>query len=133
MILHADRVSVAPGRRQDLLPSLVSLSHLGQSTLPSGVYIENRQLKWFGGDSYLLTNNSPLDAHGVQIKGDPSDIDLQVGKDLPWEVGAMSAEKFMFAARLGHGFARDVVVTWTRDGSPERLSGRHTIPLRPTT
>lgn len=88
------------------------------------------EVEWFGGDSYLLTNNSPVDAHDVRIDGYPEDVVLQVGEELPWEIGAKSAVKFMFSASLGHGFLRDIIVTWRRDGSDESLTWRHPIPPR---
>ena len=90
-------------------------------------------LTWFGGDTFLLTNNSALDAHDVRVDGDPADVTLNLGKELPWEVGAMSAEKFMFAATLGHGVNRDIVVRWRRDGSDKDLTWRHPIPAKPRT
>lgn len=86
---------------------------------------------WFGGDTYLLTNTSPVDAHEVTIDGEPDDISLQVSDTDPRFVGAKSAFKFMFSPNLGTGWERDVVVRWKRPGSDEELTWRHPIPAKP--
>lgn len=88
-------------------------------------------VSYFGGDTYLLTNNSVVDAIDVTIGGEPDDVELSVSDVSPRFVGAKSAFKFMFAATLGTGFERDVVVTWKRAGSDEFLTWRHPIPLKP--
>ncbi len=88
-------------------------------------------VEWFGGDTYLLTNNSAVDAIDVVIDGQPEDIELSVSDTSPRFVGAKSAFKFMFSASMATGFERDVVVTWKRAGSDDQLTWRHPIPLRP--
>lgn len=88
-------------------------------------------VSWFGGDTYLLTNDSAVDALDVTIDGQPDDITLSVTDTSPRFVGAKSAFKFMFSDTLATGFERDVVVTWKRPGTDEELVWRHPIPLRP--
>ncbi|MEV7875171.1 hypothetical protein [Microbacterium sp. NPDC089188] len=53
-------------------------------------------VSWFGGDTYLLTNNSAVDALEVTIDGQPDDIAISVSDTSPRFVGAKSAFKFMF-------------------------------------
>lgn len=86
---------------------------------------------WFGGDTYLVTNNSPVDALEVVVDGQPDDIVVRVTDTAPRTVGAKSAFKFMFSATFGTGFERDLVVKWKRAGSEEELTWRHPIPLKP--
>lgn len=88
-------------------------------------------IRFFGGDTYLITNNSPDTAHEVTLHGDPSSLQFHVSDAAPWTIGAKSAVKFMFAPSLADGFKRDVIVRWTRDGTDEELEWHHPIPPKP--
>lgn len=90
------------------------------------------EVTWYGGDTFLLTNNSPVDAHNVTLEFVPEDIASSVTLDseLPWNVGAKSARKFMFAPHLGMGMQKDIRVLWRRDGSDVIESWQHPIPAR---
>ncbi len=88
-------------------------------------------VSWFAGDTYLLTNNSPMDACDVVIDGQPDEVVLQVSDTSPRTVGARSAFKFVFTGHLGIGIERDVVVRWRRPTSDEELTWRHPIPQKP--
>lgn len=88
-------------------------------------------VRYFGGDAYLLTNNSTVPATDVEIDGEPEGVDISIDEDLPWVIGPKSAKKFMFVAMLNTPFTRDLVVRWRRNGEGETLEWRHPIPLKP--
>jgi plastocyanin len=88
-------------------------------------------LTWFNGDTFLLTNNSTIDAHNVTVETDPENLRLIIQEDQPWLIGAKSAVKFMFSASLGDGMKRDLLVSWQRGENEEAFHWRHPIPTRP--
>ncbi|WP_349864121.1 hypothetical protein [Leifsonia sp. WHRI 6310E] len=88
-------------------------------------------LSWSVGDTYLLTNNSPVEALSVVFETDPPGLFAEVSEDMPCRIGPRSAISFMWAATFGRGMKKDAVVTWQRPGSEERLEWRHPLPRRP--
>lgn len=88
-------------------------------------------VEWFNGDTFIITNNSPVEALNVEIDGQPDNVVLQVDELGPRTVGARSAFTFMFAAMMNQRMRRDVVVTWQRPGNSTVLSWSHPIPARP--
>lgn len=86
-------------------------------------------VKWLNGDSYLVTNNSPVDALDVRIDGDPmSEVQIQVGTTEPRVVGAKSAFMFGFSASIVTPWERSIVVRWRREPNGEEMAWKHPIP-----
>lgn len=83
------------------------------------------------GDSFLLTNSSPVDALGVTVAGAPDGVVLEVAGATPRTVGAKSALKFAFAANLGTPWERDIVVNWKRADDGPTIEWRHPLPAKP--
>lgn len=90
-------------------------------------------VSYLSGNSYLLTNSSPIDALEVTIDGAPDGIDVEAAGAMPRTVGAKSALKFMFSASMGSPWERDIVVTWRRQDDGPPLVWRHPIPPKPKT
>lgn len=89
-------------------------------------------ITWFDKYTYLLTNNSTIDATNVIVTNEPNDFRIDfTDKDKPRTIGAKSALKFIVIRFYESGFEADVVVTWTRAGSSEPLTWRHPIPPEP--
>jgi len=86
---------------------------------------------YFGGDTYIVTNNSPVDALDVVFDSDSPEVTIQMTNIEPQTVGAKSAVKFMFVAMLNTPFERNIVVTWRREGAEGTFRWQHPIPLKP--
>lgn len=92
------------------------------------------RIEWWGEHTFLVTNESPVDAHDVVIGTEPRHLSLVLDSShqVPFGLGAKSAFKFAFAATYDDGFRRDIVLTWRRDGDDRRRSWSHPIPDPPT-
>ncbi|MEE1622960.1 hypothetical protein [Zafaria sp. J156] len=88
-------------------------------------------MTWLDGDTYLLRNDSPVEALEVSFTTDPDSLLSTVSEVMPCRVGPRSAIKFMYAAAMSDGFKRDAIVVWKRPGSDEGFEWRHPLPTRP--
>lgn len=89
-------------------------------------------MTWAKGDTYLLTNNSPVAAEDVQFETDPVDLQVLLDEEGPKAIGPRSAVTFMCAGpTFDDGLKRDAIIRWKRPGSNEELEWRHPLPLRP--
>lgn len=87
--------------------------------------------EWWNGDTYLLTNTSPLDAVDVTIETDPSRLGISVGMDMPGVIGARSAIRIMYSATMADPWVRNIVIRWRREKGGDLHTWTHPIPARP--
>lgn len=85
-------------------------------------------IEYLSGESYLLTNTSPVAARNVRVTSIPETLGIDLDRDVPFDIGPRSAIKFMYDARLVDPWARDIVVTWTREGDDVERVWTHPIP-----
>jgi hypothetical protein len=89
------------------------------------------EVMYWSGDTFLLTNTSPIAAQRVTVSSEPDDLDVRLDRDMPFDVGARSAVKFMYSVTMADPWERDLVVTWTRDGDEAERRWTHPIPPKP--
>ncbi|GAA2171144.1 hypothetical protein GCM10009846_03960 [Agrococcus versicolor] len=88
---------------------------------------------WSGGDTFLVTNNSPLPALAVEVRSIPDSLELHLdaSQRQPFDLGPKSAFAFMFAPTYDDPFRRDIVVRWRREEAGPVMEWTHPLPPRP--
>ncbi|MBC9953880.1 hypothetical protein ICM05_04365 [Leucobacter sp. cx-42] len=88
--------------------------------------------EWWDGDTFLLTNTSPMDAVDVTIGTVPDNLGIRIGlTEMPATIGARSAVKIMYGATMADPWVTNIVVTWSRVSDGERLTWAYPMPPKP--
>lgn len=92
-------------------------------------------LDWHAGDTYILTNTSPIAAHEVTLVTEPEGLAFDL--DDTFEngsitIGPRSAILFLYGRHFGMSLQQNLIVSWRRADNDQTLSWSHPIPHKPS-